>query len=236
MQGHIHAIALIVALVCPLAVTATNFSMPSRDSVRRALVCFAGFLLVGCVSALILTSNGKPLGQWLWPGISASVVCLVVHNERLRKAVHRGELGMACILCIHYLALVEKDYFGNVTLPKLEAARVNWFLQDVATELLTTAQDGLEYPAGLVKDVFPSVRKTSIHTSELESSWHTPITGLYSLRRMKLEAWFAGGTIEKNVLHDLKAVSANGNGEAKRSAVSAGNTKSYRTVWNHARM
>lgn len=193
MAITIHCLLLGIAALVPATVVVRGLGQ-SRAS-AKSLVCAAlPFVVLGCISLLLMQIAGPPFIEWFLPGVSAVLVTALDGGQRLSGVVRRSLLLLALVLCGEYLWLVNwGGYTANPRAVKDLTEGQCAALKIVARTRLIEAYGDLEaIPQGYIGNLLKDPSFTTHLVNSARPEWHTCFTRLMRVEKENAVLWHEG--------------------------------------------
>jgi hypothetical protein len=191
---HMTLLALVVVVAVALvAWRPGRLPRPTPDVV----VAVAPLLVVGVICQLLLSAAGKPSLEWAVPALAVLAVGLGCRSEGAFRAARWGFLAASLVLCDNFMTLVQ---LGGYTADPGTSRTIARALQRTeisrASDALMQAHAaGGELPAGPLSALLHRPGYDQVEGRTIERLWHTPLTGLYRVRRTRGSLWYPGGDV-----------------------------------------
>lgn len=164
---------------------------------RRLVLAALPFLMLGLLSRLLLTIDGRPQMEWLLPLFVAVMLTAFLRPGRLYRASWLALFCIAILLSCNYLALLSiAGYTGDPARTVGFNAATNLARMKAAHFKTTTlAFSDRDVPRKLVEELIGASDLTRCTRLSVSPEWHTSFTGLYRVHREPMVLVFAGGRL-----------------------------------------
>jgi len=208
MAGNLFATAIIVVLICTLALLKPFGQRPTRQSsVRGAAAFLIAFLVLTAFASLHLCDRGLPVQSIAICTLCIGLASAAIHEKRIRGQVTRILAILSFAITVWGLGLIhETGYIANRAWAESmeKRDRVNVERARDAVRQLATKSPSMKLPAGWIEDVciagdgtklFPFPPR--IRSATVGRYWYTRFTGVYRLNQAMMGVWCPGGTAKE---------------------------------------
>lgn len=195
LYAHLGLLALVVVVTA--AVVIPNWGA-ARRPLGVVLIATLPFLVLGVLSALLLSAKGAPVIEWVLPMIGVLIAGVCCRSDRAFNGLRWGLFGLAIALWLNFGLLIRPG--GGYT---AEPAYSQAITKSIQTNEIKAAGEAMRaqlpgdatYPAGPVGKILDNPRFDAVDALAVRSEWHTPITRLHREVHSKAPLWYPGGEI-----------------------------------------
>ncbi len=193
-------IVLLAIIASSLGVLLAAFLAIATDHKPNAsiTVCIP-ILVIGILSCLLMTTQGKPLIEWVLP---LSVTLLVSRMRRSLRtvtvvAVIETALAAAGVFFFLQVVVINDDYVVvNETIlsrdKNLDNVRLSLLQKRIRSEL----KPGVIYPPQDIREMLHTVDAKCFAHRVYSREWHSSFTRFSKVRLEHRQIWFLGGTVD----------------------------------------
>lgn len=194
----IHLALLAIAAIGTVAVITADWG-PFRRPTKTLLVASLPMLFLGIMSALLLSSKGAPVIEWVLPLVAVLIAGVCCRSDRAFNGLRWGLTGIAVVLWLNFIFLVNGG--GGFTARPNHTRAFGAMIQKAEVKaagetLREKLAPNADYPAGSVGELLDDPRFDAVDALTVRSEWHTPLTRLYREERAKVPLWYPGGEVD----------------------------------------
>lgn len=190
-------LSLLAAVVVATVAFSIWFRGPAERPMGAILFALLPFVLIGCVSGLLLNASGAPVIEWILPALAVLIVGLTCKSQRVFGWFRWSMPFVALVLFLNFTLLVRDDYTTAPRFPLRIGQNADRMWKQRAGDALRE-HFGPEQvvPEGPVTRILGDPKYDALDSVTVERQWHTPITRLSRVKKEPASLWYPGGEIE----------------------------------------
>ncbi len=169
---------------------------PFPRPIRIVVGAMVPFFLMGTLCLLLLSGTGIPTREWAVPAgavLAVGVGCRSVASSKRRSW---GFLAVSLGLCVNFTSLVHGEFTANPGFSRRTArAKQSATIASASAALKKSHAAGDRLPEGPLSAILHEPFYDKIEGTTVEHEWHTPLTGLYRVRKASGSLWCPGGEV-----------------------------------------
>jgi hypothetical protein len=193
----LHVSLLVAVILTAIGLVAWRPGLFPRPLVR-VLIPITPLLLIGIMCALMLSAYGAPLREWAVPALSILALGLFCRSERSFRYGTHAFLIAAIVLCWNFTRIMAPPFpytADTVHAGGLTRAREQAEIAGAQKALRTISVVAPSFPEGPVSAILNEPKYDAVRHVTIQPEWHTPLTGLYRVRRAQGSLWYPGGDV-----------------------------------------